>query len=146
MLVREIMVRNVVTARADEPLAELCDRMTQARIHAVPVVDDDGALVGIVATEDLLFGGVFSLPPARPRPLGADADAQRREPDVPRVGDVMTSPALSVEEDTPLGELCGLMWHYRIRHVPVTRGDMVVGIVSALDVCRLLADDAPGAP
>ena len=139
MLAREIMSRDPVTTREDEPLGALCDRMAEARIHAVPVVDDEGGLVGIVTSEDLLFGGAFSLPPSRPRPLGADAADRPAASDVPRVRDVMTSPALAVEDDTPVADLFAMMWRYRIRHVPVTRADIVVGMVSALDACRRAA-------
>ena len=53
-----------------------------------------------------------------------------------RVGEIMTRDVLSAPEDAPIEDLCRMMWERRVHRVPIVRGARLVGIVSALDVCR----------
>ena len=52
----EVMTENPVTAKPDEPLVEALDKMVEARIRHLPVVDEDGKPVGIVSIRDLTDG------------------------------------------------------------------------------------------
>jgi CBS domain-containing protein len=54
MLIRDLMTTDVVTARVDTPLARLIDLMLTTGVSGLPVVDEDGRLVGIVAQRDVL--------------------------------------------------------------------------------------------
>ena len=56
------------------------------------------------------------------------------------VGEIMTREVLSAPEDSDVDDLCRLMWEKRIHRVPILRGLLLVGIVSALDVCRAVLD------
>ena len=123
----EIMETNLITTRVEETVATLCDRLQTAHVHSAPVVDEDGRLVGIVSLEDILFGAVLG------RTSGAPAI----------VRDVMTSPAFSATEDASIQEICDLMWSYRVHHLPIVRGDVVIGIVSSLDICRQVRSNPP---
>ena len=111
-------------------------------IHGVPVVDEAGALVGIVTQEDVIYGTMG---------LGYDSREQRDIPALVRgavsgtastgqrvraVADIMTAPAISVEETATLEEICRLMWTLKIHRVPVVKDGRVTGIVSSLDVVR----------
>jgi len=51
---------------------------------------------------------------------------------------IMTSPAISAEEDTPVGELCRVMWSLKIHRVPIVRAGKVTGLVSSMDLCRAI--------
>jgi CBS domain-containing protein len=75
--------------------------------------------------------------PRRPGEKAFWAD-QRRKDDPMRmpVRAIMTSPAISAEETTPLKDLCHVMWSLRIHRVPILRGGKVTGIVSSMDLCR----------
>jgi CBS domain-containing protein len=114
----------VVTVRVDQPVAELFDILQEAHVKGAPVLDKNGAMVGFVSQEDVMFGSLGG---------GRDATAAL-------VGDIMTSPAMSVSESTSVQELARMMWRFRIHHMPVVRGDRVVGIVSSLDFCNLVAE------
>jgi CBS domain-containing protein len=75
--------------------------------------------------------------PRRPGEKAFWAD-QRAKDDPMRmpVRAIMTSPAISAEETTPLTDLCHVMWSLRIHRVPILRGGKVTGIVSSMDLCR----------
>jgi len=138
MQARDLMQRDVVTVREDLTVGELADVLQQAHIHGAPVVREDGGLVGFVSQEDVLFGNMGGPPghhDAEPGPEGS------RDAYVVRVGDIMTAPAVSATEDTDVRDLCRIMWRLRVHHVPIVRDGKVTGIVSSLDLCRVVADE-----
>ncbi|MDB5714282.1 MAG: hypothetical protein JWO15_1679 [Sphingomonadales bacterium] len=95
----------------------------ERRIGAVPVLDD-GQVVGIFSERDV----VYSL--AR---VGAAALDQR-------VGDVMTSPAITVAPDDAVIAALSLMTRRRVRHLPVVDGGSTVGFVSIGDLVKYRID------
>jgi len=56
-----------------------------------------------------------------------------------KVKDIMTSPAIFVDEQTPLIEICTILWNFRIHRMPVVQGSKVTGIISSLDFCRAIS-------
>jgi CBS domain-containing protein len=87
------------------------------------------------------------LPDSGPRPgekpFWADARPANDPLRMP-VSAIMTSPAISAEENTPLRDLCHVMWNLRIHRIPVVRGGRVTGLVSSLDLCRAILDGLLG--
>lgn len=82
-----------------------------------------------------------ALPDLPPRPGEAPFWAEdRRAADPLRmpVRAIMTSPAISAKEQTPVSELCNVMWNLKIHRVPIVRGGRVTGLVSSLDLCRAI--------
>lgn len=126
MRVEELMSADVLTVDEAMPVGRLLDLMTAAHVQAAPVVDADGSLVGIVAQEDILVGGLgFG---------GGDVPSDLT------VADIMTSPAMSVTAEAGIEAVARMMWKFRIHHVPVIEdGSAVIGIVSSLDFCRHVA-------
>jgi CBS domain-containing protein len=55
-----------------------------------------------------------------------------------RVRDIMTSPAISADENTPVADLCRIMWNLRIHRVPILKRGKVSGLVSSMDLCRAI--------
>ncbi len=84
-----------------------------------------------------------SVPEAAPRPgerpFWADV-RPKGEPLRMPVSAIMTSPAISAEETTPLRDLCHVMWNLRIHRVPIVRDGKVTGLVSSMDLCRAVLD------
>ena len=111
---REIMSSPPITIGPDCSVAELAGLLSKHRISGVPVVGEQGELLG-VATE---------------------ADVLERPGD--RVCEVMTSMVATVEEDTPVEEIAGLFARQRIKRVPVVRGRQTVGVVSRADIVRAI--------
>lgn len=115
MKVKDIMTTRVITTPADAPLPVVAALLRDHRVSAVPVVDDTGAVVGLVSEFDLL---------AR----GGDV-----------AGDVMTTSVVTVTEDTEVDDVRHLLVERRIRRVPVLAGRELVGIISRSDVVAVMA-------
>jgi len=139
------MTTPVITVAPDTPVKEIAQLLLTHHISGVPVVSPEGKLVGIVTEADLLYK---ERPEVEEPGLlrlfrrGQLAEAERKaEGLVAR--DVMSSPVVTVTEETPLREVAALMARRQVNRVPVVRGDQVVGIVSRADVLRALvrADD-----
>ena len=83
-----------------------------------------------------------AAPPAPLRPGERAFWAEHRSPDPMEmpVSTIMTSPAISAEENTPVTDLCQIMWSLRIHRVPVLRKGKVTGLVSSMDLCRAIIE------
>lgn len=130
MLVHDVMTRPVVSTTATASAGAAAALLTRSGFTALPVVDGDGVLVGIVTEADLLRGRVHH--DARSPLLSAElAD----DPPPGFVGDVMTTDVLTATPWTDVADLVEQMRARGIRSVPVVEpGDGLVGIVSRRDV------------
>ena len=82
-----------------------------------------------------------ALPDIAPRPGERPFWADQRAASDPLrmpVKAIMTSPAISAEEATPIADLCHVMWNLRIHRVPIVRGGHVTGLISSMDLCRAI--------
>jgi CBS domain-containing protein len=113
--------------------------LVREHLHGAPVLDPSGRLVGVVTQQDIFFSQVMVRRPASPG--GPDTGEAP-----PVVRDIMTSPALSAQEDTDIRALCRMMTRLRIHRVPIVRDEKVIGIVSSLDICGALARGQLSAP
>lgn len=151
MQARDVMTTALVTANPDMPVPELARLLLERRISAVPVVDGEGRLLGIVSEGDLIHQ------------LGSERDGRRswlrdlvassnlRAQDYLRghgrvAREVMTADVVAVGETTPLAEIVDLLERRRIKRVPVLRDGRLVGIVSRADLLRAVLVDARPAP
>jgi CBS domain-containing protein len=149
MLVRDVMTRSVHTVGVEWPLDELRSFLLDRGISGAPVVDPAGVLVGVVSATDLMRSdareqtqtttpGYFAS--SLDRPLSQDelGTMYVEVGDGQTVGEVMTPVVFQAEEETPVAEVADMMTQGRIHRVVVTRDAKVVGIVSALDLVRVL--------
>jgi len=118
---RDVMTKEVLTVNADLSLDELAVFLDRHRISGAPVLEDE-AMVGVVSIRDL--ARVWHDRPSVKRSM--------------RVRDVMTPVVFSVHEQTELADVAETMVRGRIHRVVVLRGRSPVGIVSSLDLLRLL--------
>jgi CBS domain-containing protein len=139
MQAKDVMTKQVVTAGVDTPVAELAQQLVRHRVSAVPIVDADGRLIGIVSEGDLMrrpeTGGarhrswwlaMFAVPEERAREyIKAHGGSAR---------DVMTRDVVTVTEDASLEEIAALLEEHRIKRVPVIREGRLIGIVSRADL------------
>lgn len=110
---------DIIAVGSDTLVSEAVKLLAERRIGAVPV-QDEGEVVGIFSERDL----VYSL-----AKIGAKALDQR-------VGDVMTSPALTVTPDDAVMAALSLMTRRRVRHLPVIDNGATVGFVSIGDLVK----------
>ncbi len=118
---REIMTRGVRTLRRDSSLREVAQLMKDEDCGAIPIVDDLGALVGIVTDRDMVIR----------------AFTGGRTPDLLRAGDVMTDDVECVHPDENIHSIIELMGKKQIRRIPVVeKDDRVIGIISMGDIAN----------
>ncbi len=140
MQAQDVMTTNVVTVARDTPVTEIAKLLLERQISAVPVVADDGQLLGIVSEGDLIHG-LGQEGAKRSWWLDLLASPQTRaESSLKGHGrlawDVMTRSVISVTPETPLSEIAALLEARRIKRVPVLRDGELVGIVSRADLLR----------
>ena len=145
MLARDVMRTKVVKISPDNSVRHAAEVMLANSISGLPVVDDDGRLVGIISEGDLIrrtelgsreIASIAKLDlPAEKR---ADAYVRRSSW---RVGDVMTQNPVTVDESTPLRRIAQLMQESNIKRVPVTRSGELIGIVSRADLLQAVLTD-----
>lgn len=150
MRVKDLMKSNVVTVTPDNSVKHAAQTMLARGISGLPVVDDRDALVGIITEGDLLRRSEIGAERNR---SGTGNAAERAATFVKnhswKVADVMTQGVISVEEEASVGRVAALMDDHHVKRVPVTRDGRLVGIVSRVDLLRLIAmaepdDCAPG--
>ena len=135
--VKDLMHTPAVTIGADATVAELCEVMQYHHVNGLPVTDADGDLVGVVSEEDILYG-VLGLDPSDPG--GQAGSTPQGALERLRVSDIMTSPAITVGEETDLRDVCRTMWKMHIHRLPVLADGELCGIVSAMDLVRAVAE------
>ena len=114
---------DVLSVSSTDRVSDAVAMFAEKRIGAVPVIDA-GRVVGIFSERDV----VYSL--ARVGAAALDAI----------IADVMTAPAMTVDPDTAVMSGLSLMTKRRIRHLPVVRGDTVVGFISIGDLVKYRID------
>jgi CBS domain-containing protein len=144
MQVADVMTRKVETVSPSTPVRDIVAKLVQHRISAVPVIDHQGLLVGIVSEADLLHRRESGTEIRRPwwLDLFSDPDA-RAEAFLKAHGrtaeEVMTRALEVVDEETPLDVAAKLMDERHVRRLPVVKEGRVVGIVARADLIRSLA-------
>ena len=144
MKVRDIMSTKVVTVSPSTTVRDIAGLMVEKHVSGLPVLSDSGTLVGIVSEGDLLRRPELGTQKHRRRWVSffSGVDEQAREftkTHALRAGDVMTEQVIHVSEQTPLGDVVGLMEKHNIKRLPVLSDGKLVGIVSRADLLRALA-------
>ena len=147
MKVKEIMSANVLTVKKDTTIEEIAHILANNNISGVPVVDEDGKVIGIVTQKDLLYKDVEPRFPAMVEILGSlvflKGAKQHNEELKKIVGtkaeDIMTTIVYTVNEDSPVENAAQLMVERDISRVPVIKDGKLAGIVSRADVVKYIA-------
>ncbi len=150
MVARDIMERDLETTSPDDHLADAAAVLEEHRHTVLPVVDEEGKLVGVVSETDLL---AFVLPiPAEDMENLSFLPHSYRLPHLEQkdlrdacVREAMRSENLvTVSEDEQIGQIAFLMIKHNIAHVPVLREGRLVGQVSRNDLIRQLVHPCLG--
>ncbi len=144
MKARDIMSTKVVTVSPSTSVRDIAGLMVEKHVSGLPVLNDNGTLVGMVSEGDLLRRPEIGTQKHRRRWVSffSGVDSQAREftkSHALRAGDVMTTQVIHVSEETPLGDVVGLMEKHNIKRLPVLSDGKLVGIVSRADLLRALA-------
>ena len=120
---RDVMSTEVLALRAGMTVREAAVFLTDHQIAGAPVLDEKGHLVGVASLTDL-------------------AENEDDVDDV-QVREIMTPTVYTVPDDEPVPQIARAMIAGRIHRLFVTRDKHVVGIVTPMDLLRLLVDEQP---
>ncbi|TBR17772.1 CBS domain-containing protein [bacterium] len=135
---KDVMKKKVITVTENLLAGELARLFEAKHISGAPVVDRAGHLVGVVSKSDLVRheceGADLYKDSDEPLPKGFHVES----PDRTTVADIMTPAVIEATEDAPASELAALMRKRRIHRVFITRQKRLRGIVTTLDLLKLL--------
>jgi CBS domain-containing protein len=151
---KDIMTHDVLEAKEDWSLRRLVEFMAEHSISGAPVVSEEGKLIGVVSLTDILRHD--TLPEKYAEPHGPhdyylstlehpfaleeiDSFQLETEPQT-TVRDIMTPRIFNVGEEASVQEVADMMINSHIHRVFVTRQEKVVGIISAVDMLRIIRD------
>ncbi|GBD37973.1 Inosine-5'-monophosphate dehydrogenase [bacterium HR37] len=145
MKVKDIMSYPVIVAREETTLREIAGEMLKHKIGAMPVVDVEGKIVGIITDSDFAAkerGFPFSTFFA-PQVFGRwmpkeDIEKIYEEVQNLRAKDIMTSPVITASEEEEIEEAVEKMLKYDFNHLPVVRDGVPVGMLSRHDLLKLI--------
>ena len=143
-LVSEVMSKNVVTLSPYLTVHEAWKLMLENRLKAMPVVDKDGKVAGILTDEDLLErAGIQERLSVAVRMEPAEINQQLRtlENSPLKVAAVMTRPVITAQQTETLGAVTARMVKAGLKRVPVVdEKEKLVGMLSRLDILHLVAN------
>lgn len=129
--VSAFMEREVVSLTESDTLRSAVELVLARRVRHIPVVDGDGAVIGILTDRDVKR----ALPTVL---LETSEENYQRLLDETLVTRVMTRDPLTVAPDTPLGEAVRIMVEKSVGGLPVVEGRRLVGIITQTDALRVL--------
>ena len=115
MKVKDVMTTKVITIKPDQTKQQAARLLSQNRISGLPVINDEGTLVGVVTEYDV---------------IGKQGQT---------VSDIMTGSVITVAPETDLEDVAHILLHERIKRLPVLEEGRVIGIVSRADLVREVA-------
>jgi CBS domain-containing protein len=151
MQARDVMTKDVVMVGPEATVGEIAALLVKHRIGAVPVVSDDGHVIGLVSQTDLVHRSETGTEKRRKWWLEALTDPDIRAQQYVKTHghkaqDVMTRVVISVSEGASLSEVADTLDTHGIRQVPVLGQGRLAGIISRADLVRTLAEASIGAP
>lgn len=151
---RDIMNQDVLSVGMDWSVDQLADFLVENSISGAPVVSEDGKLAGVVSLMDIVR--------YRSMPATDNIDDEPHEyyihtselnysneeiesfhldaESLTSVKDIMTPRTFEVSEDTKIRDVADVMIRGNIHRVLVTRSDALVGIVTTMDMLRIIRD------
>lgn len=148
MKVSDAMTRKVNTIQTDASVLDALHLMLSAKFSGLPVVDSTGTLVGMITEGDFLRRSeldterkharwlTFLLSPGRLAREYALSHARK-------VGEVMTSGVVTIDENAPLADAVALMEERHIKRLPVVANGVLTGILSRSDLLKAYLGAAP---
>ncbi|MBD1871729.1 CBS domain-containing protein [Cyanobacteria bacterium FACHB-471] len=146
--VADVMSHDPIVVKPETPLKEAIHLIAEKRVSGLPVIDEQGKLVGVISETDLMWQETGATPP--PYIMVLDSviyleNPARYEQELHKalgqtVGEVMTKEAITTKPDQPLREAAQLMHDRDVRRLPVVDPTgKVVGVLTRGDIVRFMA-------
>ncbi|MEM7554467.1 MAG: CBS domain-containing protein [Cyanobacteria bacterium P01_A01_bin.84] len=146
--VAEVMTHNPSMVRQGTPLQEAIKILAEKSISGLPVVDDDGTLIGVISETDLMWQETGVTPPAYimlldsviylKNPVTYERDLHKALGQT--VGEVMSKNPVTISPDESLKKAAQLMHNRKISRLPVVdEKGQVIGILTRGDIIKTMA-------
>ncbi|MEV4946765.1 CBS domain-containing protein [Streptomyces sp. NPDC053755] len=137
--VSDVMTHTAIAIGRDAPYKEIVALLDQWKVSALPVLEGEARVIGVVSEADLLPKEEFRTDEPRPDEFAAASKAGAL-----RAGELMSSPAVTVHPEATLAEAARIMATRRVKRLPVVNGvGMLEGVVSRSDLLKVfLRSDA----
>lgn len=141
MHARDVMTSPVITAGPETTVIEIVNLMLDNRISAIPIVDDEENLIGLVSEGDLTRRSEIGTEYHRSWWLSAFGGAVTLAEDFVKshgvkASEIMTDEVITADEDTPLWQIAETLERRKVKRLPVLRDGRVVGIVSRANLLQ----------
>jgi CBS domain-containing protein len=127
--VKDLMKTGVSTLKVNDSLDMAEAVMTVGRLRHVPILDDDGQVVGIVSDRDIIRSAAAYV-------LGYGESGRRKLLHTILIKEIMSAPVVSIAAEATLAEAAGLMLRHRIGCLPVVDKGRLAGILTESDILR----------
>lgn len=117
------MTKSVISLEKETPISQALKTLFDNNISSIPVVEEDGTLVGILSERDML------------KLFGKEEKSKSK-----KVDDYMTQPAVHFDENENLRDVCDCLMNNYFRGVPVTSKGKLTGIVSRRDILKYIIE------
>ncbi len=147
---KDIMTRDVLIVKPDTSIEELSAILVKNEISGVPVVDDSGALYGVVTENDLISRNkrlhiptvVSFLDAAIYLESSKKFEQEVKRLTATRVGDICSRKVVTITEDTTVIDIATIMSEKKAHLLPVLKAGKVVGIVGKRDMVKAVVRQA----
>jgi len=137
---QDAMTEEVVFVNRTTPLKDVADILNRHDISGVPVVDDENKVVGVISEKDFLFNmgaketrTFMGVVAHCLKNKGCVAISMQKQ----KAQDIMSSPAVTVSENTLVSEIASIFTEKKINRTPVTDpNDILIGIVTRTDIVK----------
>jgi CBS domain-containing protein len=138
LTVGDVMTVDVATVREDTDYRSIVDMLADRGISAVPVLDSDGRVAGVVSEADLLYKIEFAGAREQRRIFPGRHRTARDKGDGRVARDFMSAPAVTTDRATTVAAAARLMAERRVKRLPVVDADgRLIGIVSRADLLKV---------
>jgi CBS domain-containing protein len=140
---KDIMIKDVITINKNASIEELSELLLKNKISGVPVVDDDGNMVGIVTEGDIIVKGTELHFPRYFKLLDSIIYLESlnkfknnlRKHLATKVEEIMNPKVITASPDTPVSEIAELMIRNKVNRIPIISKDKkLVGIITRADI------------
>ena len=149
---RDIMTKKVITVSKDATIGELSRLLLKNKISGVPVVDNEGRLLGMATDADIITEESASNFPYYFDPLvigyGFIENIEKYQRDMKeylniKVEEIMTRRIKFIKKDSSVSEIARLMVRNKINRIPVVdENNKLIGIVTRADILKSMVDEA----
>lgn len=142
IVAKDIMTKDVKTVNEDTPISDVIEILVANNISGVPVLNDDGKIVGIITEADLIDENKREMAIPRTALYGLWKVPDRLLDEAYNEGcklparRLMTRKPITAAPDMPVKELAEIMLSKQINRIPIVDGGKVVGIVSRADILK----------